>query len=143
MRVLVTRVSSLPSSIPFRTRNITSSPSQQSKAAFSRASDSPGNPDDTVQAILGEPGHRWVTAFGTWDGNTVTLDVELTSGGVFEATSPAPEQEAGYGSWTMRFNDCNSMTLVYDFPDLGLSGVMDLIRLADDNVDLCLELGFP
>ena len=35
------------------------------------------------------------------------------------------------------------MTLVYDFPDLGLSGVMDLIRLADDNVDLCLELGFP
>ena len=100
-------------------------------------------PPAEVEAIFGEPGHRWLTGFGPFAGSVATLEVELTSGGVFNAPSPTPNQETDYGTWTLRFNDCNSLTLVYDFPELNISGVMDLIRLADDNVDLCLELGFP
>ena len=97
-------------------------------------------PDETVEAILGEPGHRWVTAFGTWDGNTVTLDVELTEGGVFDSETPAVTQTPGYGTLTIVFNDCNSATLTYSFPDLGLSGVIELKRVTNDNVALCEEL---
>ena len=97
-------------------------------------------PDESIEAILGEPGHRWVTAFGDWDGNTVTLDVELTSGGIFDSAEPPVEQESNYGTITIVFLDCNSATLTYDFPDLGLMGVIELTRVTDDNVALCGKL---
>jgi hypothetical protein len=97
-------------------------------------------PDDTVEAILGEPGHRWVTAFGDWEGNKVTLDVELTTGGVFDSEEPAVDQTPGYGTIMIVFHNCNSATLTYNFPDLGLSGEIELTRITDDNVALCEEL---
>ncbi len=97
-------------------------------------------PDDTVEAILGEPGHRWVTAFGTWEGNKVTLDVELTTGGVFDSEEPEVTQTPGYGTIMIVFHDCNNATLTYNFPDLGLMGEIELTRVTLDNVPLCEEL---
>ena len=97
-------------------------------------------PDETIEAILGEPGHRWVTAFGSWVGNIVTLDVELTSGGIFDSAEPAVDQESNYGTITIEFHDCNNATLTYDFPALGLSGTIELTRLTEDNVALCEAL---
>lgn len=97
-------------------------------------------PPQNVQAILGEPGHRWVTAFGPYDGNFAVLDAELTSGGVFDSAQPAVQQEANYGTITLNFVDCNTLILTYDFPGLGISGQMQLTRLAPDNVALCEEL---
>ena len=97
-------------------------------------------PDESIEAILGEPGHRWVTAFGAWEGDTVTLDVELTSGGIFDSAEPMVEQESNYGTITIVFHDCNNATLTYDFPTLGLSGTIELTRVTDDNVALCEKL---
>src|SRR5210317_359371 len=50
-------------------------------------------PDDSIVALLGEPGHRWLTALGAFDGDTAELNVELTRGGVFNSPSPDPAQE--------------------------------------------------
>ena len=97
-------------------------------------------PDESIEAILGEPGHRWVTAFGAWAGDTVTLDVELTSGGIFDSAEPPVEQESNYGTITIVFHDCNNATLTYDFPTLGLSGSIELTRVTEDNVALCEAL---
>jgi hypothetical protein len=94
-------------------------------------------PDESVMVNLGEPGHRWVTAFGEYSGNTAVLDVELTSGGVFDSAEPMPMQESGYGTITITFCDCNHATLMYDFPSLGLTGTIELTRIADDNVAEC------
>ena len=97
-------------------------------------------PDETVEAILGEPGHRWVTATGTWEGDTVTLTGELTSGGIFDSEEPAVDQAPNYGTITIVFHDCNNATLTYNFPSLGLSGVIELTRVTNDNVELCETL---
>lgn len=93
-----------------------------------------------MPANLGEPGHRWVTAFGEYAGDTAVLDVELTYGGVFDSDNPAPMQDAGYGTITIVFHDSNSATLSYDFPSLGLKGEIELRRIANDNVPLCEAL---
>lgn len=97
-------------------------------------------PDAGVAANLGEPGHRWVTAIGEYAGDTAVLDVELTFGGVFDSANPAPMQEANYGTITIVFHDCNSATLSYDFPSLGLMGDIPLTRIVTDNVPLCEAL---
>ena len=97
-------------------------------------------PDEDITAMLGEPGHRWVTAFGAWEGNTVSLDVELTSGGIFDSAEPLVEQQSNYGTITIVFHDCNNATLTYDFPTLGLMGTIELTRVTEDNVVLCEEL---
>lgn len=94
-------------------------------------------PPEDVEAIFGEAGHRWITAFGAWTGDTVTLDVELTSGGVFDSTEPKVDQEPGYGTITIKFHDCDNATLTYDFPSLGLMGSIDVTRAVKDNVLVC------
>ena len=83
-------------------------------------------PDAAVKAILGYAGHRWLTAFGTWEGNKVTLSIELTSGGVFDSEEPKVTQEEDYGTIMIVFHDCDNATLTYDLPTLGLSGAIDV-----------------
>lgn len=97
-------------------------------------------PPMDAQAVFGEAGHRWVTAFGPWDGNVVSLDVELTTGGIFDTFPPAVEQDPDYGTMTIEFQDCDNATLTYDFPSLGLSRTMNITRLLKDNVPLCEAL---
>jgi len=97
-------------------------------------------PDASVTAILGAPDQRWVTASGTWEANTVTLNAELTTGGVFNSSDPAPDQVQGYGTITIVFHDCNNATLTYNFPSLGLTGQIELTRVVSDNIALCESL---
>lgn len=97
-------------------------------------------PGEGIVATLGEPGHRWLTAFGDFAGDSAVLDAELTSGGVFNSAEPMVSQEAGYGTITITFCDCGSATLAYDFPSLGLMGVIPLTRIANDNVAACEAL---
>lgn len=94
-------------------------------------------PDQAVGANIGEPGHRWVTAFGEYSGDSAELDVELTTGGVFDAESPQPNQQAGYGTVTVVFHGCRCATLTYSFPTLDLMGEIPLQRISNDNVALC------
>lgn len=97
-------------------------------------------PDAGVAATVGEPGHRWVTAIGEYAGDTAVLNVELTSGGVFDSPDPMPVQDLNYGTITIVFHDCNSATLTYQFTSPGLMGEIPLTRIANDNVAMCEAL---
>jgi len=94
-------------------------------------------PDGSVTAVFGAADQRWVTASGFFAGNSVTLNVELTSGGVFNGSDPLATQQPGYGTITIVFLDCKTAILTYDFPSLGLSGEITLHRVVEDNVPLC------
>jgi plastocyanin len=95
-------------------------------------------PPEDVLAILGEPGHRWLTASGPYEGDTATLDVFLTSGGVFDsAEPPAITDQEPYGTITIKWTGCNAGTLTYDIPSLGLMGEIPIERIVDENIPLC------
>lgn len=93
-------------------------------------------PDPSVTANLGEPGHRWLTAFGQYSGNSAMLDVELTQGGVFDAANPAPTQGPD-GSILLEFTGCNDGTITYQITSANVSGVIPIQRIALDNVPRC------
>ena len=40
-------------------------------------------------AMLGEPGHRWLTAQGSYAGNRAELTLFVTVGGAFDSATPA------------------------------------------------------
>jgi endonuclease I len=99
-------------------------------------------PAGSVPSIFGEAGHRWVTAFGAYDGDSGVLEAELTQGGLFNASLPQPDQAGDYGTYTVEFQDCMNGIIRYSFPGLGLSGEIPITRLAADNASLCETLNF-
>jgi hypothetical protein len=102
-------------------------------------------PAADVQALLGEPGHRWITAQGSFQGNTALLDVTVTKGGVFDQAAPMPENSGPgtVGTMTVVFHDCSTGTVEYDLPGLNLVGEVPIQRIANDNVALCEALETP
>ena len=95
-------------------------------------------PPDDVMAILGEPGHRWLTASGAYEGDTAILDVFLTSGGVFDsAEPPAITDPEPIGTVTIKWTSCLAGILTYNIPSLGLMGDIPIERIVLDNVPLC------
>jgi hypothetical protein len=96
-------------------------------------------PPADYTAILGEPGHRWVTAQGPFSGDTATLDVFVSSGGVFDSPDPVVPPPVQDGTMTIKWNDCTSATLTYDIPSAG-QGEIPLQRIVEDNVALCEAL---
>jgi len=98
-------------------------------------------PPEDVGAILGEPGHRWLTAQGSYEGNTADLKLFLTAGGVFDAAQPPGVTDpAGYGTMQIRFADCTQGLVSYEIPSLGISGEFPIERIVPDNVGLCESL---
>jgi GH35 family endo-1,4-beta-xylanase len=98
-------------------------------------------PPGEVTAIVGEPGHRWLTALGPYAGNRATLTLFRTEGGRFDAVEPAAStDEGGIGTMTLEFADCSTGRAVYDIPELGLSGEIPIQRVTGDNVPLCEAL---
>ncbi|MEE4173625.1 MAG: endonuclease [Xanthomonadales bacterium] len=100
-------------------------------------------PAEDASAVVGAPGHRWITAIGPIEGNRATLTATLTSGGLFD--DPAPVQnDTPYGSYVLTFDGCASATLTYEFPEAGsapgLSGEITLQRVVPDNIALCESL---
>ena len=91
-------------------------------------------------AIFGAFDQRWVTGGGFYVGDSVTINVELTTGGIFDGSVPLASQQSGYGTITIVFKSCNEAVLTYNFPSLGLSGEMTLTRVLPDNVALCEAL---
>ena len=73
----------------------------------------------------------------------MTVNVELTSGGIFNGSIPPASQQPGYGTITIFFVNCNEAVLTYDFPSAGLSGQITLSRVVTDNVALCEALATP
>lgn len=98
-------------------------------------------PPEDVSALLGEPGHRWLTALGPYEGDTANLTIFLTEGGVFDAVEPvATTDQAGYGTMTLEFADCTEGLVNYEITSLGISGTIPIQRIVLDNVDLCETL---
>lgn len=98
-------------------------------------------PPEDVEAILGEPGHRWLTAQGPYTGDTALLDVYVSSGGVFDSAAPAVGPPVHDGTMQLKFSDCNTGVITYDIPSVSLSGEVPIERIVQDNAALCESLG--
>ena len=106
-------------------------------------------PDPTVTAILGDPGHRWMTAQGPYPWldpeikmsvyGTAVLELWQTEGGVFDQKEPVPAWEPD-GTLTLEFDTCSTATVTYDIPSANVSGTIPIERIALDNVRRCYEL---
>lgn len=86
-------------------------------------------------AELGEPNHRWLTAQGSYSGDTAALDISVTSGGAFDADDAVSTQ--AYGTMTLSFEDCNSGVIEYEIPSVGKTGTIPIQRVVTDNVEAC------
>ena len=92
-------------------------------------------------ASLGESGHRWLTAQGSYSEDTANLTIFVTSGGIFNAGQPpAVTDPAGDGTMTITFSDCSRGFVSYEITSLGVSGQIPIQRLAPDNAELCQSL---
>ncbi len=96
-------------------------------------------PDDSVAAMLGDPGARWLTAFGDYENGTAVLDIEMTQGGVFDSSTPMPTQGPD-GTITLEFSDCENGLVSYDIPSIDRQGEIPIQRIALDNVARCEQL---
>jgi len=98
-------------------------------------------PAEDVTAFLGEPGHRWLTAQGPYEGDTANLTIFVTEGGVFDAADPPASTDlAGDGSLRIEFADCTQGIVSYEITSLGISGEFPIVRISPDNVPLCESL---
>lgn len=96
-------------------------------------------PPGDVTAILGEAGHRWLTAQGKFEDNIAELILYVTQGGVFDSEEPKPGTDP-YGELMLEFATCNSGKVIYDIPSIFQQGEVQIERIALDNVPLCYLL---
>ncbi len=96
-------------------------------------------PPEDVTAMLGEPGHRWITGQGLFEGDTATLEVIISEGGVFDSGQPPVSNETD-GTMIVEFSDCKNGLVTYDIESLDLQGVVPIQRIALDNVPICEAL---
>ena len=96
-------------------------------------------PEGRTPANLGYEGHRWLTAFGPYEGNTAMLNVDVTSGGIFDSPTPATTSVPG-GTVMVEFDGCESGTVSYDITSAAIAGEIPIQRIALDNVVICEAL---
>lgn len=99
-------------------------------------------PDGSAVAVLGEPGHRWLTAQGSYADNKAVLEITFTEGGIFDAGTPVPVRRQD-GTMTLEFSNCVAGTVSYDIPSIGRQGVVPIQRISDSNVVNCEKLAIP
>ena len=75
-------------------------------------------PQQDITAQLGAPYQRWLTAFGSYAGNSASLKIENITGGVFESNDPLPEQDTEYGTMQIDFFDCSNATISIEIPSV-------------------------
>ncbi len=90
-----------------------------------------------------EYGHRWMTAFGPFEGASAQLAIEWTGGGGFDSAQPAPNQNV-VGDMRLDFTDCSTGQVTYAFGPDGTGGslvnVIPIRRLTNDRIALCEKL---
>jgi hypothetical protein len=99
-------------------------------------------PAQNESANLGSPGHRWLTALGTIEGDTAVLDINIASGGLFDTASEIQNTDppGSDGTITLSFADCSSGLVEYDIPSIDRQGSVPIQRVSGDNIDLCEAL---
>jgi hypothetical protein len=99
-------------------------------------------PPEGTAALLGEPGHRWLTAQGSYEGDRASLTLFVTKGGEFDAAVPVPSTNpSGDGTLVLEFADCTQGLLSYAITSLDISGEIPIERIVPDNAALCETLG--
>jgi hypothetical protein len=93
-------------------------------------------PPAGVTAMIGEPGHRWMTAAGPFQGNTANLNITWSSGMVFDSETP-PVSNTSDGTMTVEFNDCYSGLISYNLGGGGPAGQVPIERIVNDAVPFC------
>jgi hypothetical protein len=99
-------------------------------------------PDESASANLGEPGHRWLTAQGSYADNRAVLDITFAEGGIFDSGTPAPVRRQD-GTMTLEFSNCASGTVSYDIPSIGRQGVVPIQRVSQANIVNCQKSAMP
>lgn len=96
-------------------------------------------PPDDAQANLGDPGHRWMTALGPIVGNRISMNIDMTSGGLFDTPTDIEHTNppGSDGTIVLTFYDCNSGTVEYDITSINQQGTVPIRRVANDNIGLC------
>ena len=82
----------------------------------------------------GAGGQRWYTALGNFTPGLRSIPVTVyeTTGGMFDAPTPAGQKTVAVGTGTMAFQSCSAATFNYNFiggTSIGLSGTINLIRV--------------
>jgi len=95
-------------------------------------------PPEDVMAMLGEPGHRWITAQGSYEGDTATLEIFVSKGGVFDSAEPPVDPAVKDGTMTIIWSGCNEAIVIYEISSLGLSDEIPIQRLTPDNIAACV-----
>jgi len=95
-------------------------------------------PAGNVQAMMGDAGHRWLTAFGSFTPSSAALDLEVTRGGVFDSATAV--NQTIDGSLDVEFFDCDTGRVSYDLGSAGASGAIDIQRIANTNSRACQSL---
>ena len=96
-------------------------------------------PPEEVTANLGDAGHRWFTAIGPIVDNYVIMNIEMTSGGLFDSATiiQRTDPPGSDGTIILTFTSCNSGTVEYDITSINRQGVVPIERVAGDNISLC------
>jgi hypothetical protein len=95
-------------------------------------------PPDGAPVNLGDAGHRWLLAVGTFVDNVAMLDIEIASGGLFD--TPTEIERVTDGSIILSFEDCTKGTVEYDITSINQKGIVPIQRVAKDNIVLCEAL---
>jgi Tol biopolymer transport system component len=99
-------------------------------------------PPIDATANLGDAGHRWITAVGPYANNQAVMNIDLTSGGLFNTATDVQHTDppGSDGALILTFDSCNSGTVEYDIPSISMKGVVPIQRVANDNIALCEAL---
>lgn len=96
-------------------------------------------PADGVPSMIGEPGHRWLTALGSTVGGKADLDITVSSGMIFDSAQPPVSTEAN-GTMTVEFFDCYFGRVTYDLGTSGRAGEIPIQRIVNDAGPICESL---
>ena len=99
-------------------------------------------PPPEAEANLGDAGHRWLTAQGPITGDHAQMNIEMTSGGIFDTPGEVERTDppGSDGTILLTFHGCNSGTVEYDIPSINRKGIVPIQRVADDNIAVCQAL---
>ncbi|MEM1090450.1 MAG: peptidylprolyl isomerase [Pseudomonadota bacterium] len=97
-------------------------------------------PDGDDGEGFGSTQHRWLTASGTFSGDTATLTISRNTGGVFN--DPTSTTVESVGTLVIQFTGCGTAILSWEFDDPAVGdATVDIIRLSPDS--FCGGIALP
>jgi len=101
---------------------------------------SSGAGDAAVQADIGADDQRWLTGYGSIpaSGNMLSLKYENSTGGRFNAETPAATTNSNYGTGYIEILSCDHMIVNWNLPG-GVDSTREYYKASQDMVSYCLD----